>query len=59
MELLQIGAQLLQSKLGSNIQTDDIASALSGLLGGDNFDLGSLVSKIKVTAVLPAWPHHG
>ena len=47
MDLLQIGAQLLQSKLGSNIQTDDIASALSGLLGGDNFDLGSLVSQLQ------------
>ena len=47
MELLQIGAQLLQSKLGGNIQTDDIASALSGLLGGDNFDLGSLISKLQ------------
>ena len=47
MDLLQIGAQLLQSKLGSNLQTGDIASALSGLLGGDNFDIGSLVSKIQ------------
>ncbi len=47
MDLLQIGAQLLQSKLGSNIQTGDIASALSGLLGGDNFDIGSLISKIQ------------
>ncbi len=47
MDLMQIGAQLLQSKLGSNIQTGDIASALSGLLGGDNFDIGSLISKIQ------------
>ncbi len=47
MDLLQVGAQLLQSKLGSNIQTGDIASALSGLLGGDNFDIGSLISKIQ------------
>ena len=47
MDLMQIGTQLLQSKLGGNIQTDDIASALSELLGGDNFDLGSLVSKIQ------------
>lgn len=47
MDIIQIGAQLLQSKLGSNLQTGDIASALSGLLGGDNFDIGSLISKIQ------------
>ncbi len=47
MDLIQIGAQLLQSKLGSNLQTGDIATALSGLLGGDNFDIGSLISKIQ------------
>jgi len=47
MDIMQIGVQLLQSKLGSNIQTNDIASALSGLLGGENFDLGSLISKIQ------------
>ena len=32
MDIMQIGVQLLQSKLGSNIQASDIASALSGLL---------------------------
>ena len=47
MDLMQIGVQLLQSKLGSNVQTGDIASALGGLLGGDNFDLGSLISKMQ------------
>ena len=47
MDIMQIGAQLLQSKLGSNVQTGDIASALSGLLGGDNFNIGSLLSKIQ------------
>ena len=47
MDIIQIGAQLLQSKLGSNLQTGDIASALGGLLGGDNFDIGSLISKIQ------------
>ena len=47
MDIMQIGAQLLQSKLGNNIQTSDVASALSGLLGGDNFDIGSLISKIQ------------
>ena len=44
---MQIGAQLLQSKLGSNVQTSDIVSALSGLLGGDNFDIGGLISKMQ------------
>ena len=47
MDLMQIGAQLLQSKLGSNVQTGDIASALSGLFGGDNLDIGSLISKVQ------------
>ena len=47
MDLMQIGAQLLQSKLGSNVQTSDIVSALSGLLGGDNFDIGGLISKMQ------------
>ena len=44
---MQMGVQLLQSKLGSNTQSSDISSALSGLLGGDNFDIGSLISKIQ------------
>lgn len=39
MDLIQIGAQLLQSKLGRNVQTSDIASALSELLGGKDFDI--------------------
>jgi len=47
MDIMQIGVQLLQSKLGSDIPAGDITSALSGLLGGDNFDLGSLISKIQ------------
>ena len=47
MDIMQMGVQLLQSKLGSNIDTSDIGSALSGLLGGENFDLGSLMSKIQ------------
>ena len=47
MDIMQIGVQLLQSKLGSNVQTSDISSALSGLLGGDNFDISSLISKIQ------------
>ncbi|MBT8132873.1 MAG: DUF937 domain-containing protein [Gammaproteobacteria bacterium] len=46
MDLIQLGSQLLQSKLGSNVQTGDIVSALSGLLG-DNFDIGNLLSKMQ------------
>lgn len=52
MDLMQIGAQLLQSKLGGNIDTSKIASALSGLLGGDNFNIGSLVAKLQGNAGL-------
>ena len=63
MDLIQIGAQLLQSKLGSNVQTGDIASALSGLLGGDNFDLASLVSKMQgndgLAAMVASWLSDG
>ena len=47
MDIIQIGVQLLQSKLGRTLQTGDIASALGGLLGGDNFDIGSLISKVQ------------
>ena len=46
MDLMQIGAQLLQSKLGSNVETSDIVSALSGLFGGD-MDIGSLVARMQ------------
>jgi len=46
MDLMQIGAQLLQSKLGSNVDTGDIMSALSGLFDGD-MDIGSLISKMQ------------
>ncbi len=47
MDLTQIGVQLLQSKLGSNLQTSDIASALSGLFGGKNLDIASLMAKMQ------------
>lgn len=48
MDLMQIGAQLLQSKLGGNAQKGDLSSALSGLLGGENgLDVASLVSKMQ------------
>lgn len=45
---MQIGAQLLQSKLGSNVQISDITSALEDLLGGENgLDISSLMSKMQ------------
>ncbi len=47
MDLTQIGVQLLQSKLGSNLQTSDIASAFSGLFGGKNLDIASLMAKMQ------------
>ena len=39
MEILQLGAQLLSEKLGLEVDTDTIASALSGLLGDGRRDL--------------------
>jgi len=46
MDLMKLGAELIQSKLGDNVDADGIASALSGLLGGEggDLDLSSLVS---------------
>lgn len=47
MDLIATGAQLLSSRLGLNVDTDTIASALQGLLGnGDgNIDLAGLASR--------------
>lgn len=63
MDLMQIGAQLLQSKLGGDVQTGDITSALSGLLGGENFDIGSLVSKMQenggLASMVTSWMGDG
>lgn len=49
MDLMQIGVQLLQSKLGGGANSNAITSALGGLLGGQNggFDIGSLVAKMQ------------
>lgn len=52
MDLVQTGAQLLQNKFGDDIQTESIVSALSEMLGGDNFNVGSLISKIQGDAGL-------
>ena len=48
---MKIGAQLLASKLGSNVNSDVIQSAIGGLLGGNNndggLDLSSLVGNLQ------------
>ena len=51
-DIIQIGAQLFQSKLdkdGDGLDIGDIASAISGLISNDdgNLDLGSLVSNLN------------
>ena len=48
MDILELGAQLLSDKLGTNLDTDSIVSALSGLLGDGqgNIDLAGLASKM-------------
>jgi uncharacterized protein YidB (DUF937 family) len=48
MDILQLGAQLLSEKLGLTVDTDTIASALSGLLGDGqgNIDLAALAGKM-------------
>ena len=51
MDIMKIGAQLLASKLGSNVNSDVIQSAIGGLLGGNNndggLDLSSLVGNLQ------------
>ena len=44
MDLLQIGAQLIQSKLGENLDIDTVKNALSSLTGGEDggLDIASL-----------------
>jgi uncharacterized protein YidB (DUF937 family) len=54
MEILQLGAQLLSEKLGLEVDTDTIASALSGLLGDGqgNIDLAGLAGKMASSGEL-------
>ena len=49
MDLMQMGTQLLASKLGGNVNSSVITSALGGLLsGGDGKpDLGGLVASMQ------------
>ncbi len=51
-ELLQMGARVfrdsnLSGDAGSNLDMDSITSALSGLTGGQGFDLGSILSNLN------------
>ncbi len=48
MDLVQLGAQLLGDKLGLQLDSDTIGSALSGLLGDGkgNIDLAGLAGKM-------------
>ena len=48
MDIMQLGAQLLQSKLGGDGESGDMMTALSGLIGGENgIDIAGLVSKMQ------------
>ncbi len=47
MDLMKIGVQLLQSKLGGGANSSAITSALGGLLGGKGGDIGSMVAKMQ------------
>jgi len=49
MDLMQLGSQLLASKLGSGANSDSITSALGGMLsGGDGKpDLGGLIAAMQ------------
>lgn len=54
MDLLQLGAKLLSEKLGLQVDTDTITSALSSLLGDGkgNIDLAGLASKMASSGEL-------
>lgn len=57
MDLLQLGAQLLKSKLGNQAAGQDvISSALGGLLGAQNgqLDIGKLVQQLAGNAGVQA-----
>jgi uncharacterized protein YidB (DUF937 family) len=61
MDIMQIGTQLLQSKLGlDDGQTDNIMSALGGVIGdGDSFDIAGLISTMQgsggLTSLVSSW----
>ena len=61
MDLTQIGAQLLSEKLGLQVNTDTITSALTNLLGDGqgNIDLASLANKMassgQLGSIVSSW----
>ena len=54
MDIMELGATLLSQKLGVDLDTNSIASALSGLLAGADgqLDLAGLVSSMTANADL-------
>ena len=61
MDLMELGAQLLSDKTGTQLDQNNIASALTGLLGDGqgNVDVGALASKIagsgQLGDILGSW----
>lgn len=54
MDILQLGTQLLSDRLGLQLDSDTVASALSGLLGDGqgNIDLAGLAGKMASSGEL-------
>ena len=54
MDILKMGAQMLSDKLGLQVDTDTVSSALSSLLGdgSGNVDLAGLASKMASSGEL-------
>lgn len=60
MDLMQLGAELLNNRLGLNVDQDRIATALGRLLGdGDSLNLPDLVSRVagsgQLGGILSSW----
>ena len=60
MDLMQIGSQLIASKLGGGANSEAITSALGGLMAGKNGnpDLGELISSMQskgLGSVVSSW----
>ena len=59
MDIMSIAQQLISQKLGNNVSSELVASALQGLLGGQSsssnsggFDMGSLLSVMNNSGAL-------
>ena len=60
MDLMQLGTQLLASKLGSGANSNAITAALGGLLAGNDgkTDLGGLISSMQgkgLSSIVESW----